>query len=246
MWYSARDMQRAVIFDMDGVLVDSEPIYREAARLEAADLGFTLTDADLDRFTGLAAERMWSELRGRFGLTEPIPALIEREVDRFLALIAGRELHPMPGIPEFLTRLRQAGIPVAVASSSRRRVVERVIARLGLADILRVRIAGEDVTAGKPAPDIFLQAAARLGIPPAACFVVEDSANGVRAAGAAGMRCIGFRNPNSGNQDLTGADPIIRRIDPAGLLRLIVGHDDGQAPVVPGSSPPVGDGSPAR
>jgi HAD superfamily hydrolase (TIGR01509 family) len=102
---------------------------------------------------------------------------------------------------------------MALASSSTQRVIDTVLEKLALVGVFDPVVSGEEVEHGKPAPDIFLRTAGLLEIPPETCLVIEDSANGVRAAKAAGMVCIGFRNPNSGAQDLSAADAIVASLD---------------------------------
>ena len=204
---------RAVIFDMDGVMVDSEPIYFESNRSVFAELGFTVSHDDYAQFVGLDAGRMWAQLKALHNLPHRVPELVGLEADGMVAGLQAAGLEPMPGLLTLIDALRSRDRRLAVASSSTRRVIQTVLAKLRLEDAFDHVISGEDVELGKPAPDIFLLASNLLEIPPAECLVIEDSANGVRAAKAAGMRCIGFRNPNSGAQDLSPADAIVESLD---------------------------------
>jgi HAD superfamily hydrolase (TIGR01509 family) len=204
---------RAVIFDMDGVMVDSEPIYFESNRSVFAKLGFTVSRDDYAQFVGLDAGRMWARLKALHDLPHPIPDLVGLEADGMVAGLQAAGLEPMPGLLTLIEALRSRGRRLAVASSSNRRVIQTVLAKLRLENAFDPVVSGEDVQHGKPAPDIFVLASTLLEIPPAECLVIEDSANGVRAAKSAGMRCIGFRNPNSGAQDLSPADAIVNSLD---------------------------------
>jgi HAD superfamily hydrolase (TIGR01509 family) len=123
----------------------------------------------------------------------------------------------MPGLLDLLADFHAHGIRTALASSSMRLVIRTVLDKLDLSASFSPIVSGEDVAQGKPAPDIFLRTADLLEIPPAGCLVIEDSANGVRAAQAAGMRSIGLHNPNSGAQDLSPADWIV---DSLGEIRF--------------------------
>lgn len=180
-----------VIFDNDGVLVDSEPLAREVLGDVLAGYGVPLGDrwwADFTGHTMAEARRIAEDRRGG-----PLPAAFERDYHaRLLALFTAR-LRPTPGIPELLDALDAAGVRYAVASNGAR---ARLLHALEVAG-LRPRFAGltfsvDDVVAGKPAPDLFRHAASIAGVPPAACVVVEDGSQGVAAARAAGMRVIGF------------------------------------------------------
>ncbi|HUF39946.1 MAG TPA: HAD family phosphatase [Anaerolineales bacterium] len=199
----------AVIFDMDGVIVDSEPIYFASNQRLFARLGFDVRGDDYAQFVGLSADRMWATLKERHRLPHPISDLVQMEADGMLAGLLAAELHPMPGLLDLLDRLQAQGCKIALASSSARRVITAVLENLGLAGRFEPAVSGEDVPHGKPAPDIFLLTARLLGVPPAGCLVIEDSASGVRAAKTAGMRCTALRSPNSGPQDLSPADAII-------------------------------------
>lgn len=200
----------AVIFDHDGVIVNSEPWYRQANHRLFAELGITMTDAELTGFAGMAADRMWTTVRERYGLATPIPELIRREQDLFLEIFTALpNVAPIAGVAELIGELRTAGCRLAVASSSCRRIVSSVLQRIALLDRFDLLVCGDEIVNGKPAPDIFLAAARQLSLTPDRCAVIEDSANGVRAATAAGMYCVGVRNPDSGNQDLRSAHLII-------------------------------------
>lgn len=205
--------RRAAIFDMDGVIVDTEPVYFETNRRLFERLGFTVTHDDYAQFVGLDAAHMWARLKDRQSLPHEIDALIQMEADGMIAGLQSAPLLPMPGLLDLIDRLRGSGFKLALASSSMHRVIRTILDKLDLSDGFLAVVSGEDVPHGKPAPDIFLRAAALLGVPPSDCMVIEDSANGVRAAKAAGMRCIGLRNPSSGAQDLSAADLIVDSLD---------------------------------
>lgn len=187
-------------------MVDTEPLYfalnRDFIRSRGGDFDF----AYYSRFVGLSSDLMWGELKAKFHLPESVEALIDMEKQSKKALLASQALQPIARIPDLLARLIERKIPCAVASSGRRDNVESILSGSGLRSYFTAVITGEDVVHGKPAPDIFLRAAAALSTPPGECAVIEDSHNGVKAAKAAGMYCIGYRNPHSGNQDLSAAD----------------------------------------
>ena len=204
---------RAVLFDMDGVIVDTEPIYFASNRALFRQLGFTVTESGYAQFVGLEAEKMWAQLKTEHHLSQPVDELVRMEADGMAAALRAAELHPMPGLPALLGRIRAHGARIGLASSSAHPVIRIILEQLGLQNTFETVVSGDDVEHGKPAPDIFLLAAARLGVEPGNCLVIEDSANGVRAAKAAGMPCVGFRNPGSGGQDLHAADQVVHTLD---------------------------------
>jgi HAD superfamily hydrolase (TIGR01509 family) len=177
---------RAVIFDMDGLLLDSEPLYRVTWKAAAADLGFPIDNVLYERFVGrgnLEAEQI---LREHFGDAFPLDEFHKRwsrDFENRLATMATK-----PGAIELLVALEKRDIPKALATSSPRVLALRCLG--DLASRFAALAFGDEVSHSKPAPDLFLLAAQRLGIAPADCFVLEDSEAGVRAARAAGMDVI--------------------------------------------------------
>jgi beta-phosphoglucomutase family hydrolase len=203
---------KAIIFDMDGVLVDTEPIYFAANRVLFERLGFSVTQEGYARFIGLDANRMWAQLKAEHALPQPIPELVTLERDAMYRALLQADLTPMDGLIPLLDDLQRRGIRLAIASSSARQIINTILDKTGLRAYFAVIASGEDAAHGKPAPDIFLLAAERLGIAAADCTVIEDAAAGVRGAKAAGMRVIGLRSPGSGAQDLGEADAIIHSL----------------------------------
>jgi beta-phosphoglucomutase len=181
----------AVIFDMDGVLLDSGVHHRDAWRLLLADLGVT------------PAPEFWRCTIGR-PVEEAAALLLERPLARAEAIelarrkrehyrrLAARGLLPVAGAPGFVTALARHGVPRAVASSASREDVESLLTEIGLRAHFEIVVTADDVRQGKPSPEVFLRAAAGLGQPPGACLVFEDAVVGVLAARTAGMRVIGL------------------------------------------------------
>jgi sugar-phosphatase len=182
----------AVIFDMDGLLIDSEPLWVRAEIEVFAVHGLVLAESDCAQTKGLRIDDVvayWHAARpGGLRGASPV-AIAERLVDRVAALVTaeGRALH---GVEHALATAREGGRPIALASSSPKRLIDAALARIGLAEAFAVVQSAETEQFGKPHPAIFLRTAERLGVPAVDCVVVEDSMNGVIAAKAARMRCI--------------------------------------------------------
>jgi HAD superfamily hydrolase (TIGR01509 family) len=179
----------AVIFDCDGTLVDSEPLARTAWERALAAHGYALTDADAEASVGLPYPRVHAYFAERVRLPAVEPFWGELSTELF-ALI-DTDLVPFDDAVEAARELRARGVPVAVASSSPRERLQRTLSRAGLLDAFDAVVSGDEVARGKPAPDMFLLAASKLGVAPEECIVVEDSPPGVQAGVAAGMTTIG-------------------------------------------------------
>ncbi len=180
----------AAIFDMDGVLTDSEPLIRAAATAMFAEMGVKVQAEDFRPFIGAGENRYIGGVAERYGVSLDLPRAKARTYQLYLDMVPGR-LQPFPGARELVQQCRAAGWRTAVASGADRIKVEANLKQIGLAvkewDAL---VCGEDVENNKPAPDIFLVAAGRLAMPPIQCVVIEDAVNGVNAARAAGMGCL--------------------------------------------------------
>lgn len=197
---------KAVIFDMDGVLVDSQPYHFKADIETMSEYGVIKDQKFYEAFAGTLTDNRMRTLRDMFGLDVPAEELIEKREKMILDIMANEDIKPISGIPELLRSIKALGLKTAVASSSGIELIKLVLDRLGIAVYFDSITSGNDVKRGKPSPDIFLLAAERIGAEPSECLVVEDSENGVRAAKAAGMTALGYINPTSGYQCLDMAD----------------------------------------
>ncbi len=205
-------MIKAIIFDMDGVIIDSEPIHKQVERSIFERLNIEVSEEEHNSYVGKTSMGMWNEIKFKHNLKEDISSeeIVRLEVDRYIEhLLADDDIKPINGVREFINELHIDDIKLALASSAVRKSIETVINLFELEEYFGISISGEDIENGKPFPDIFLKAAKELGVKPMECVVIEDSKNGVMAAKAAGMKCIGFKNPNSGDQDLSSADMVI-------------------------------------
>jgi len=182
----------AVVFDLDGVLVDSEHVWdgvREELARERGGRWHERAQADM---MGMSSTEWSRYMRDVIGLSES-PEEINAEVVRRMKARYAEHLPLIEGATEAVARLA-GSFRLALASSSNRTIIDAVLARAELAELFDVTVSSEEVSRGKPAPDVFLEAARRLGIPPERCAAIEDSANGIRAAHAAGMRLIAIPN----------------------------------------------------
>lgn len=183
----------AVVFDCDGVLIDSERVSMRVTRRILAELGWDLGPEEVARrFLGCTEEFFRAEIEGAVGRT--LAPDWQRPYRPWFEEALAAELTAIDGIEDAIARIEALGLPTAVASNSSRAAIARNLDRVGLHERFRGRIRGsEDVERGKPSPDVYLSAAALLGADPAACVAVEDSAVGARAARAAGMRVFAYR-----------------------------------------------------
>ena len=199
----------AVIFDMDGVLIDSEPLHYRTDLTLLGKLGIQIERDYLDRFVGMTNPEMWKTIISEQGIARDIDEILSEQLELKLQLLNDGDWTALSGAVELVEGLVVKEIPVAVASSSSLPFIEGVLRKTGLDRFIHRYVSAESVARGKPAPDVFLEAARMLAVSPVQCLVVEDSRNRVLAAKAAGMRVIGYRNPSSGDQDLSRADAVV-------------------------------------
>jgi len=207
----------AVIFDCDGVLVDSEPLARAAWERLLAPHGYAVGDDEYAGLIGLPYASTHAFFADRIpGLPEP--DAVWREYSGTLFELIDSVLEPFGDALETLDGLRSAGVAVAVASSSPRSRLDRTLRSAGLAGAFDVTVAGDEVARGKPAPDMFLVAAERLRVAPARCAVIEDSGPGVAAALAAGMRVVAVARGPGDAARLAAAHVVVERLSAAAVL----------------------------
>jgi HAD superfamily hydrolase (TIGR01509 family) len=208
-----------VVFDLDGVIVDSEPTHEWATDEYLAGLGATVDQRLRDDMMGRRVRELTDAIAARLG-RPPEEVLAERETIFWRLLRDGTGLEPMPGLRQALARLTDAGLPLAVATSGARAFAEHVLERLGVRGAFKAVISGEDVVHGKPHPEIYLRAASLLGADPADCAAIEDTFHGVAAARAAGMRVVAVPNALTAAMDFSAADAVVDDLEAAAAVVL--------------------------
>jgi len=216
-------MSRAVVFDCDGVLVDSEPHSAAAWVAVLGRRGHRATAAEVADCTGLGFAATYDHLAAVDSSVALPPAEeLWPEVQAALGSSFDRGLTVFPDAGACVTELAFAGVPLAVASSSRRERLDLTLERSGLGRYFAVTVAGDEVEHGKPAPDVYLLAAERLGVHPGECLAVEDTGHGARSAVAAGMRVLGVaRRPEETGRLLAAGAALVDRLDARFLLTLL-------------------------
>lgn len=201
----------AFIFDMDGVLIDSETFYTEMEQINFIQLGLNISHEEHITYQGTATDEMWKKIKAKHKVPYSIDELVKMTNDLTIPVFKNMEkMEPMPGVIKLLDKLKSRKIPLALASSSFPEVIEIVLDKTGLRDYFEEVVNSRMVGKSKPAPDIFLLAANQLNISPQRCIVIEDSTNGITAAKSAGMYCIAYNGPGAEHQDQSQADFIIQ------------------------------------
>jgi beta-phosphoglucomutase len=212
-------MIHGIVFDMDGVIIDSHPVHRRAWKTFLQTVGREVTDAELDF---ILDGRKRDEILCYF-LGELTPSEIAdhgAHKDEMLRLLAD-DMHPLPGVVEFLDSLSQVGIRIGLATSAGRRRAHGTLKDLGLARYFDAIVTGDEVATGKPDPAIYRLVAQRLNETPENLLAVEDAVSGVKSARAAGMRCLGIASAERAETlRAAGADPIIPDFQSLSLERL--------------------------
>lgn len=202
-------MIKCIIFDMDGVLINTEPVHFGIWKQICAERGVTLEYERYIECIGSTLDFLYDVLQKWYGLSfHNDPTAQDRYAELKAQYLRENGVPEIEGAAAAVKKLYEKGYLLAVASSSAPEYIEHSMGELGIDKYFCRMISGELVKHPKPAPDVFLEAAKQLQCSPEECLVIEDSRNGSLAAKAAGMTCLGFRNPDSGNQDLSAADEI--------------------------------------
>jgi HAD superfamily hydrolase (TIGR01509 family) len=208
-------MTKTVIFDMDGVIVDTEPVHRYAYFQHFYELNIDVTEEMFTSFTGNSTRNVFQRVKAIFNLVDAdVEELILRKRSLFNDAFDHKEdLELLEGVEKLIKDLHQNGMQLILASSASKVTIERVFRRFGLHPYFTHIVSGEDFPKSKPHPAIFEFAASLSVAPKENCIIIEDSTNGVLAAKAAGIYCIGYNSIHSKLQDLSKADSIINHFD---------------------------------
>jgi beta-phosphoglucomutase family hydrolase len=213
-------MIKAMIFDMDGVIVDSEPMHIKAEKQTLLKHGVKITTEELRTYTGTTAEFEFNDLIQKHKLNTTAETLFNEKDDILFRLLEERT-EPTKGVIDLIKDLKQHGFKLGIATSGHRKLAHYYLDKLGIEPLFDTVVCSEDIARSKPDPEIFLKAAQRLDVEPTECIVIEDAKLGIEAAIKAGMKCIGYSNPNSGNQDLSKADWVVSDFTRLDLQRLL-------------------------
>jgi len=204
-------MIQTVIFDMDGVIIDSEPVYFKIDKEMFEELNIAVSFEEHSTYVGTSSQNMWDAIIKKHGIPGDPGKLMRKEYNLYMDyLVNANDLQPIDGVMELINGLHENNFKLILASSSRMEVIDIILKKFKLSDLFIAKVSGSELAHSKPHPEIFLRSAQLAGSEPKECIVIEDSKNGVAAAKAAGMKCIGFLNPSSGHQNLKDADRVIQ------------------------------------
>ncbi len=204
-------MIQTVIFDMDGVIVDTEPVHHYAYNQHFKQLNIDVSPEMYASFTGNSTKNTYEKLKANFDILEEIPNLVETKRNLFNAAFDSKEdLYLIDGVEDLIKELHSKGMQLVLASSSANVTIDRVFTRFKLHQYFTHLVSGEDFPNSKPHPAIFQHAAKLSKTPVENCIVIEDSTNGILAAKAAGIYCIGYDSVNTKLQDYSKADRVIK------------------------------------
>ena len=207
-------MLQTVIFDMDGVIVDTEPVHHYAYFEHFKELNIEVTSEMFATFTGNSTKNVFQKIKDNFGITTDTEVLVQRKRTIFNEAFDTKEdLYLLDGVEDLFIKLHQKGIQMILASSASKVTIDRVFKRFNLNQYFSHIVSGEDFIQSKPNPAIFIEAVRLSNTPKENCIIIEDSTNGIKAAHASGVFCVGYKSVNSHKQDYTLANIVINRFE---------------------------------
>jgi beta-phosphoglucomutase family hydrolase len=214
-------MMKAVIFDLDGVIAETEHMHIQAEKQAMLKYGVKISEDELHQYTGTTAKQMFTELIRKYKLNTTFDKIL-KEKEKILFRLLEKDVRPTKGVIELLHELKQMKLKLGIASSAHERLIDYTLEKFEIKQLFDSVISAEDITHGKPNPEILLVCARKLKVNPAECLVVEDAKLGVEAAKTAEMKCLGYRNPSSGKQDLSKADLITDDLSKLDIQKLLL------------------------
>ena len=202
---------------MDGVIIDSEPTHQQLEFEMYKELGLNISAEEHLNYVGTSSMDMWGIIRNKHGLKKSPEELLMYGRQKYWDALDAERVPLVEGSATLISQLHEQGFIIQVASSATRPTVDKVLEHFKIDLFFKYRIGGDEVALSKPNPEIFIKAAKQSDSSPEHCLVIEDSANGIKAAKDAGMFCIGYANPGTGNQDLSKADLVIENLNEINL-----------------------------
>ena len=202
---------------MDGVIIDSEPTHQQLEFEMYKELGLNISAEEHLNYVGTSSMDMWGIIRKKHGLKKSPEELLMYGRQKYWDALTAERVPLVEGSATLISQLHEQGFIIQVASSATRPTVDKVLEHFKIDHFFKYRIGGDEVALSKPNPEIFIKAAKQSDSSPEHCLVIEDSANGIKAAKDAGMFCIGYANPGTGNQDLSKADLVIENLNEINL-----------------------------
>lgn len=207
-------MINTVIFDMDGVIVDTEPVHKYAFFKHFKQIGLEISNKEYDTFRGLSTKNLYQKIKDKYNLKQGVEELVQQKRNIFnQAFVEKKDLDLLPGMRNLIENLYKEKFQLILATSSARVTLTKVFNRFKLFPYFSHIVSGEDFPKSKPDPAIFLKAVELSKKTKQNCIIIEDSTNGVLAANAAGVFCIGYSSDRSGDQDLKNANMIIHHFN---------------------------------
>lgn len=204
-------MLKAVIFDMDGVIIDSEPLHQYAYHKMFEDVNIKVTNEQYESFTGQSTLNVCKQVKDSFNLNETAEYLVSLKRKHYEYIFENdKDFNLIDGVLDLIKDYHNNGLTLVLGSSASMHGIERIFNRFKLNPFFKAKLSGADLKASKPHPEIFIKSAEASGFKPYECMVIEDSTNGIKAANGAGIFCVGFDSYHSKNQNYTNADLVIK------------------------------------